>query len=132
MIKNQKSILKLLSFIIYTNSLNYSLIDNQIKKINLKDLTERFIKLRETQAEIFQRPDLTLLRNMGDCDDFVTLASYICEKNNINYLIGFKIKNNAAYHVYIKINRQILDPWNTAEDGNEIYFDLNLLKRLQV
>lgn len=133
MVKNYKSILKLLSFILYTNSLDYSIIDKELKNIDLENLSKNFIKLRELKAEIFQRPDLTFLRNMGDCDDFVTMTAYICQKKNINYKIGFKIKDNIVYHIFIKVENKIIDPWEAVQDGNELFFDLkNFVERLQV
>ena len=125
-IKNYKSIDKLIRFIIFVLGNDYNNIEHS--KLKIDDIANNFIKIGERGAEIFQRPDITYLRNMGDCDDFTTLLCYIAHKKGLQYKIGFVIKENFAVHIYPIIEGILFDIWTNKKDvsENDIIYSLNI------
>lgn len=113
MIKNFGSIKKLIAFIIYILEKDY-----KIPKWDYNRLLTHFKKIPEKGVEIFQRPDITYYRLLGDCDDWTTMIIKIAQKRGDDFKIVFKIKNNSAVHVYPIVKRGeswfTLDPWQST------------------
>ena len=83
-------------------------------KINksIKDLLISWEKRREIGKELFYKPSTGLKRMWGDCDDFVTVMAAKLNQLDQGYKIGFLLRNNGAYHVFIVTNKDVLlDPW---------------------
>jgi hypothetical protein len=106
-IKNKVAIIYFLTYVIrqlHVDKLQFN--------ISIKSLLTSWDKKREIGKELFYKPSTGLKRMWGDCDDFVTVMAAKLNKLKINYKIGFLIKNNGAYHVFIVTNENVLlDPW---------------------
>lgn len=106
-IKNKIAIIFLLTFII-----RQLLTDHLKINMTIKNLLENWRKTREKGQELFYKPSTAYKRMWGDCDDFVTVMSAKLKQLNIKFKIGFLIRDNGAYHVFVVTNKNILlDPW---------------------
>jgi len=106
-IKNKTAIIYFLTFVIrqlQTDKLQFN--------IDLKKLLTSWDKKREIGKELFYKPSTGFKRMAGDCDDFVTVMASKLQQIKIGFRIGFLIKNEGAYHVFIVTDKNILlDPW---------------------
>jgi len=111
MIKNKVAIIFFLTYV-----LRQLFVDKLFIKKSIKDLLIEWDKKREIGKELFYKPSTGIKRMWGDCDDFVTVMAAKLNQLNKKFKIGFLIKNNGAYHVFIVvINKDLsytlLDPW---------------------
>lgn len=106
-IKNKVAIIYFLTYVIrqlHVDKLQFN--------ISIKKLLTGWDKKREIGKELFYKPSTGLKRMWGDCDDFVTVMAAKLNQLKISYKIGFLIRNNGAYHVFIVTNKDVLlDPW---------------------
>ena len=136
-IKNKTAIIYFLTFVIrqlQTDKLQFN--------ISINNLLTGWEKRREIGKELFYKPSTGLKRMWGDCDDFVTVMAAKLNQLKIDYKIGFLIRNDGAYHVFIVTNKNILlDPWMTRKPikfKKEIYknaenivlYDINFKKEV--
>jgi hypothetical protein len=132
-IKNKVAIIFFLTFVmrqLFTDNLN---IDKTIE-----DLLTNWNKTPEKGKELFFKPSTGFKRMWGDCDDFVTVMSAKLKQLKIKFKIGFLIRDQGAYHVFIVTDKDVLlDPWISRKPikfSREVYkraehitlYDINL------
>ncbi len=132
-IKNKVAIIFFLTFVI-----RQLLTDHLKINMKIKDLLENWKKTREKGKELFYKPSTAYKRMWGDCDDFVTVMSAKLNQLKIKYKIGFLIRDNGAYHVFVVTNKNVLlDPWISRKPikfkreiyknaDNIVLYDINL------
>ena len=79
--------------------------------LSIPEILRKWGKKRERGRELFYTPTTNLQRMWGDCDDFVTLTASKLKNDNKNFKIGFCIRKNGAYHVFILADNILIDPW---------------------
>lgn len=123
-IKNKVAIIYFLTYVIrqlHVDKLQFN--------ISIKNLLTSWEKRREIGKELFYKPSTGLKRMWGDCDDFVTVMAAKLNQLGKSYKIGFLIKNNGAYHVFIVTNENVLlDPWISRKP---IKFKREIYKKAQ-
>jgi len=128
-IKNKIAIIFFLTYVI-----RQLFVDKLFIKRSIKDLLVNWDKRREIGKELFYKPSTGIKRMWGDCDDFVTVMAAKLNQLNKRFKIGFLIKNNGAYHVFIvAINHNLdydtlLDPWVSTKP---VKFSKNIYKKAQ-
>lgn len=111
MLNNYKSVLMFITYVMRVLHLE----NNKNIDTTLLSILKTHKRTPEKGGELFYLPTTVYKRGWGDCDDFVTLASFILNKEKKPFKIGFLIKNNSAYHTFIESQGFVYDPWLKRE-----------------
>jgi len=116
LVKNRTNIILFVTYVIRQLA-----ISKEVVKKTVFELLNSWVKKSELGKEIFYTPEYLNRTGSGDCDDFVTLLAKKLHQDKIYFKVGFPIKNNAAFHVFILTKKGIIDPWiskNIITDTN--------------